>query len=1141
VRRLGLRSSYLCSPVAGIIVLAATLVAAEAGAVATNNGLQALAGPLRDIAVSGTLEDVAELVTVTDAGLVRVEVRFRSVREAAATDLGRYGAVVELRRDVRAQCVVPPCGLLEIASLPQVTQVAPPARAVPCQAIGFGATLSEAVQLTNASSMQGAGFAGAGARIAIIDLGFLDVDTAEVPTYDIVSLRSDGSTDAGQHGTAVAEHVADMAPEAALTLIAVDDTPMSLESAADFVAARGFNVAVMSLVVLEGPFDGTHPLSRAVDSTANAGVLWVQAAGNFAQRHYAGTFTDQNGDNLHEFQSSQDFANFPVVAAGRIEIYLSWYETAGPVTSQDYDLVLLDSLGNFVAQSAFSQDGTTPPREQLIALLPAGDTYRIQILRVSGDITQEDSFQLFVKYETGELSQTLQVPESSIGIPAEAPGAFTVGATRGTLVDPAPYTQFAQPVDTIELWSGQGPGLNGVLKPDIVAPDACRTSLAAPGTGIYDADYYEWLGASAFGTSFAAAHVAGAAALLFSEDTTRTAPQLRDALIKLTIPVPPPLPTDPPLPNNIYGNGRLSLRVGTDIEKPVAVITYPRSGDTISTTEPVVTGYLTDVGGGVDASTIELTLDGDVVTGWLFDPQTGLLSYRVSPPNHAALSRSSHRLTLDVSDVNGNTGDQAVSTFRVAPPSIDAGLHMISLPFGSLADPRPSSIFGLPQEQVLVVRWLPTDGTTGDKYHWWGGPTGVEDQYASFEPLDTKEPPFVVGSPPAGLGYFLSIPTPAILNVSGTSLADRVSYDIKLSAGISQPRGWNMIGCPFPDAVTWGGVEFITGSARQDLREAMEAGVTEGVLFELKRAGSSFYYDFPPDPLSGSLQPFKGYWLHVLKDTTLRVYNSVITTGTGAPAQVGQAAQPSEGDWSLKFGAVAAGHQDPANYIGVSAQASDGYDPANDVPEPPALASAVRVTLAHEDWGERSGDYARDIRGAVGMRQEWDVVVSCTAPEADVSLNWSELNATVPAGVSLVLQDLDGGKDVFMRTVAGYTYRSAGNESVRHFRIVAAPAGEQTLALTNVTAQQTSEGTVQVSYTVSCAAEVSAEVLNIAGRSIRRLGDGTATAGSVQTLTWDGRNGFGALAPAGRYMVRLTARTHSGQASNTVRTFQVGR
>lgn len=122
------------------------------------------------------------------------------------------------------------------------------------------------------------------------------------------------------------------------------------------------------------------------------------------------------------------------------------------------------------------------------------------------------------------------------------------------------------------------------------------------------------------------------------------------------------------------------------------------------------------------------------------------MSFRVSPPNHAAASRASHRLTIDVSDVNGNTAEQAVSTFRVAPPTMDPGGYMISLPTAASTTRARARSSVCPSDQVLVVRWLPTDATPGDKYHWWGGATGVQDQYAGFEPLDAEEP-YVVSDP----------------------------------------------------------------------------------------------------------------------------------------------------------------------------------------------------------------------------------------------------------------------------------------------------------------------------------------------------------------------------------------------------------
>ena len=40
------------------------------------------------------------------------------------------------------------------------------------------------------------------------------------------------------------------------------------------------------------PYDDTGLPARAVDAAARRGVLWVNSAGNFAQRHWQGVFAD---------------------------------------------------------------------------------------------------------------------------------------------------------------------------------------------------------------------------------------------------------------------------------------------------------------------------------------------------------------------------------------------------------------------------------------------------------------------------------------------------------------------------------------------------------------------------------------------------------------------------------------------------------------------------------------------------------------------------------------------------------------------------------------------------------------------------------------------------------------------------------
>jgi hypothetical protein len=1097
-----------------------------------------LVGPLRELAAGQTLPaTVRDTLLRTQDGRIVVEVTFSDVTSASSADFAACGAQKQIRSDNRVQVAVRPERLADLAKLPGVIQIAPPGRVIPCQFTpGYGPTVSEAVQLTNASAFQAAGYDGTGCRIAIIDLGFAGLTAAEVkvdpadPTA-LYSLRADGLTNFNRHGTAIAQQVQDMAPGAELTLIAVD-TPLSIEAAINAVAAGGFQVAVMGLTVIEGPFDGSHPISKAVANASAAGVLFVQAAGNFAQRHWAGTYTDVDADNIMEFASGVEDMTFNLNAGAVFQAELSWYETAGPTTNRDYDLVLKDSTGYVIAQSAMGQNGTEPPHERLWANIPATGTYSLEIWRIPGHPTFPDKFQLWIP-DHDISPASLQKPDSSLPIPAEEPTAFTIGAVRGTLVDATPYNLTNPGRDVVEPFCSRGPSLSGVLKPNLMGPDGCRTSLAAAPT----LEGGEWIAPQAYGTSFAAAHVAGAAALLYSENNTRTRDELMTALYRLAYTSLPP--TKPlPLPNNIYGYGRLNLRMGTDVSRPIVKITSPANGETVTTTLPTIVASITDVGSGVDPSTISLSVDGSAVSGYSYEPTTGLLTYRVTTP----LARTSHQISLSAADRAGNVSAATIVSFRVSPPTITSGLHMFSIPYSfvGLSDLaiRPSSIFGLPAEQIQIARWLPTDTTPGNKYHLYGGPTGAEDLYASFVPQDTKEAPFVVAKPPAGLGYFLNLPADAVINVPGTSLKDELNYEIVLSYGYTQPRGWNMIGCPFLDPVDWGSVQFVTNGVRQDLKDAIASGVTEGILFELKRQGNTAYYDFPSDPTSGTLKPWTGYWVHVLKDTKLIIYNSAVSASNARPAAPPPA--PSDSQWQLRLVASAAGGVDPANYVGICSGATDGYDPGRDVPEPPALNTPVRLYIDHPDWGGAAAQYVRDVRGALGRGQTWDVSVECTEPGADVTVSWPDLNATVPSDVILTLTDTATGQNVYMRTCSAYTFRNGDGSQPRRLCITATPATGNNLTVTGVSAAQAPDGSIRFSFTVSAAAEVTADVLNIAGRTVGSV-QGRTTGAGAQTLTWNGRSTGGTKVPAGRYLLRLTARTADGQMAQSVWAFQVGR
>ena len=67
-------------------------------------------------------------------------------------------------------------------------------------------------------------------------------------------------------------------------------------AATDALIARRPDIVVHSNSFIEGPFDGTGPLARAVDRAAAAGILWFNSVGNYALLHWSGPWADADAD-----------------------------------------------------------------------------------------------------------------------------------------------------------------------------------------------------------------------------------------------------------------------------------------------------------------------------------------------------------------------------------------------------------------------------------------------------------------------------------------------------------------------------------------------------------------------------------------------------------------------------------------------------------------------------------------------------------------------------------------------------------------------------------------------------------------------------------------------------------------------------
>ncbi|MEI6502332.1 MAG: lectin like domain-containing protein, partial [Armatimonadota bacterium] len=101
-----------------------------------------------------------------------------------------------------------------------------------------------------------------------------------------------------------------------------------------------------------------------------------------------------------------------------------------------------------------------------------------------------------------------------------------------------------------------------------------------------------------------------------------------------------------------------------------------------------------------------------------------------------------------------------------------------------------------------------------------------------------------------------------------------------------------------------------------------------------------------------------------------------------------------------------------------------------------------------------------------------------------------------------------------------------------------APA-DPALSLAGLTATETAGGGGAVVFTLSAPAVVEARVLNLAGRTVRPLCEGSTCKRGTNTLLWDGRNQTGARTPSGTYLVEVQARSANGTTRRALTTMPV--
>ncbi len=383
----------------------------------------------------------------------------------------------------------------------------------------------EGVSITGAEEWHAAGHTGQSIRVGILDLGFdgyrrllgTELPESVVSTSFIYGKEPDASGEV--HGTACAEIVHEMAPDAELYFAAYDSTLVSMGQAVEWLLSQGVHIISNSTTGVVGPMDGSDEAAALVDEAVSSGVLWVNSAGNAAEEHYRGLFSDTDGDGLHEFPDGTEAIGLYQYAPN-MTIALNWDDWQA--VTEDYDLYLYDDQGDLLASSEDVQSGLPGQgaAELLIGRDVAEGVYYVSIK--AHNTTRPGTLDLYT------LGAALEFPVAghSLGSPADARGALAVGATE--------YHD-----DSLAVYSSQGPSNDDRLKPDLSAPAGVSSVTYAP-------DVFN-------GTSASTPHVAGAAALVWSAFPDYSAGQVRDHLQTHA------LDLGSPGPDNEYGHGRLRL------------------------------------------------------------------------------------------------------------------------------------------------------------------------------------------------------------------------------------------------------------------------------------------------------------------------------------------------------------------------------------------------------------------------------------------------------------------------------------------------------------------------------------------------------------------------------------------------------
>ena len=378
----------------------------------------------------------------------------------------------------------------------------------------------------------------------------------------------DDSQPGKDEGRAMLQTVADMAPGASLAFATADGGQTSFANNIVALKNAGAKVIVDDVIYNAEPMYQDGPIAVAVNTVRGAGVAYFSMAFNnniilggknvasYEQTSYRATScpTNVSGIDCANFNPNGGPADntygMTLANGGKLSLDLQWAQPWGGVTT-DYDIYVLDSSGNVLASQTNNNITNQVPNENINYTNNTGSAQALTVV-VSRFAGPGVRFK-WVHFQNGGNPFTSMEYTSSAGTDVIGPtifghngaaNAYTVGAVpQNNLSVPENYTSHGpvtllfQPVpSTTALGSPQV-----LSKPDFAAVDCVTNTFFPPG----GSSPHQFCG-----TSDAAPHAAGVAALLLQAKSSATAAQIGAALVASAIPV-----GSPPATPDVVGAG----------------------------------------------------------------------------------------------------------------------------------------------------------------------------------------------------------------------------------------------------------------------------------------------------------------------------------------------------------------------------------------------------------------------------------------------------------------------------------------------------------------------------------------------------------------------------------------------------------